>query len=270
MDIFDYSDYKLLVTDCLKYRRQMGKEWKWASLAHAAKLHTTTVSQVFNGERELSLEQAFDTGKFLELSELELDYFIALVQEQKVTNVRLKKYLRRKTNEIRKEGDKYSKSFPVENELRESMRSEFYSTWMYSGVRLATSLPNCNSVEEIATYLDLPKSMVEKIVEFLVRSGLVESRGEGLTYGPQNTHVPYDSHHAIRHHQNWRVLALEKLPRIDEDEVSFTCPMSISEKDFSVVTKKVNKFLADIAKVYSPSNPEILASINLDWLKVKK
>lgn len=77
--IFSFDDYKDFVRNRIKTMPRQG-HGEMSRIAKALRMHPTRVSHIFNGEMNLTGEQACDLAKHLGLSDLEADYFLALVQ----------------------------------------------------------------------------------------------------------------------------------------------------------------------------------------------
>ncbi|MGH1468660.1 MAG: helix-turn-helix domain-containing protein, partial [Bdellovibrionales bacterium] len=67
MKIYDYLDYKAFIK---AYVKELPKEGRgeYGRLAKASQISSTLVSQVFNGDRDLTLEQSFLVSEYLNLS----------------------------------------------------------------------------------------------------------------------------------------------------------------------------------------------------------
>ena len=100
MTIFEYDDYKKFVDHRIKDFPSGGRG-VFKSMAEAMKVPRSTLSQVFNGDRDLTFEQAIDLTSFLELSPLETDFFMALVERSRAGNMRLKAFAERKIEGLR-------------------------------------------------------------------------------------------------------------------------------------------------------------------------
>jgi transcriptional regulator with XRE-family HTH domain len=91
MTIFEFDDYKKFVDSRIKDYPSGGRG-VFKLMAEAMKVPRSTLSQVFNGERDLTFEQAIDLAGFLELSSLETDFFMALVERSRAGNPRLRSF----------------------------------------------------------------------------------------------------------------------------------------------------------------------------------
>lgn len=207
---------------------------------------------------------------FLGLSTLEKDYFLELLRRERAGTVKLKKYHQEKIKELRKIALKLSERIDTERKLTEQEASIFYSSWMYSAVRLCCSIGEGQTLDEISEKLQLARSQVLTAIEFLREAGFVKQNGARFEIGSQYTHLGKGSPYLNRHHTNWRVKALQKIDHITDEELMYTAPFSISEKDFGVLREQMVGVIQEFLKTVKASQGETVACLNLDLLKLTK
>ena len=264
MDLFEYIDYKKFVHDRIDLMPRKGRG-EFKRIAAALRMHSTRVSQIFNSGIDLTLEQAADFCHFWGLSQLESEYFLLLVQKARAGSAHLSKILEAQADGLRAKARHLEARIKTEVMLSESDRSKFYSSWIYSGVRLATSIPHMNSVDALAEYFDLPRAFVIQIIDFLLEAELCERSGHSIQMKAKSTHLETNSPLVHRHHVNWRIKALSGLENRRDDEISFTCPASIAKSDQTeirdLLMKSMDRFLRS-ARASDP--PDTLICLNLD------
>jgi len=263
-NIFEYELYKNYVNERIKSMPHGGRG-QFRLMAKKLNMHTTLISQIFNGDRHLNQEQACDLCQYWGLTSLETEFFFLLLQYNKASTINLQKILKDQLNSLRKRAEKLVNRLPQNKQLSETTQAIFYSNWFYSGIRLLSSIPGHRNVDTISDYFNLPKSLVGQTIEFLLANGLcVEKNGE-IIIGPNRIHIPADSPFVTRHHQNWRVKGLEKIQKISEHELMFTAPMSLSTKDSVKVKKILLQMIDEISNLVKETNPEKVACLNIDW-----
>lgn len=129
-------------------------------------------------------------------------------------------------------------------------------------------MPELNNIDSIAKRLNLPLSTVRQVLNFLVQYNLVSEKNGMLRMGEQSTHLGANSSLASRHRANWRIKGVGKMDQMKSDELFFTSPVSIAEKDISVVREILVQSLDQVFKVVGPSKEEELACINIDWFRL--
>ena len=226
------------------------------------------LSQIFRGPRDLTLEHACLLGEFLGLGELESRYFVALVQLARAGTRKYKDMILTQLDELNLKFEKLDNRLPKDVELNEDQRGIFYSEWYFTAIQLLTSMPQYQSLERLSERLLVPKSRVARALEFLVSCGLcVETEGKYLV-GPRRTHLKDDSPFISQHHRNWRLKAMEQLPRTKHDELSFSGPLSIAVKDKPIIREKIVRLIEEVSKTVEVSKEDTLCCLTIDWFEL--
>ena len=265
MTIFEHKNYKIFIRNWLKNQPKAGrgsfKEW-----AQKLRVSTTLMSQIFNGEKELSPEHASELCDLLHFTESESDYFLLLVDYSRAGTPGLKKKILRKIEAEQKKSQNISQRLKVD-ELSDYTKAIFYSHWMYSGVRNLTAIPKFQTVEALAEHLKAPRVQVQKIIEFLLENGLCVTEGGRLRVGPKRTHVGAQSPLVAKHHQNWRLESFQKMPLQNEEDLFFTFPVSLSAADAKRIRLYLPQVIEEIHKIVGPSESEVVRCLNIDFFE---
>lgn len=268
MLIFDFDDYRKYLNSFVKAQPKNGHGYK-LKIAETLRVHPTLVTQVFKGQKSFTQEQAYALSQFIGLNDLEKDYFLTLIEWDKAGTSTLKKFIESKLIKLKKESEKVKNRVPVYSSLTESDQAIFYSNWYYSALRLSCGIGENVTQETLAQDFNLPSSLVDDIIKFLLsRKLVIETKNKTLDRGPQNTFLPADSPLISRHHMNWRMKAIERHPSLRTDELAFSAPLTLAEKDFPEVKKMCLDFIQKVSKKVSESPAEKLACLNMDWFKV--
>ncbi len=172
MDLYSFSNYKEFTLKWIKSQPKKGYG-QLRKLAQHLDINAVIVTQVFNGPRNLSVEQAFDATSFFGLNELESDYYLLLVQHERAGNYRLQDNFAKKIKELKTKATKIKSRLPKnKQELSFETKALFYSDWFYSGIRLITAIDGFNSPEAIANYFYLPVRKVREVLDFLTENNL--------------------------------------------------------------------------------------------------
>ncbi len=124
----------------------------------------------------------------------------------------------------------------------------FYSSWIYSYLRLLTSIEHFQTFEALVEEIALPSKTVRKALDFLVSRGLCKEEKERLVYASKPTYVDANSPLVVRHHMNWREQAQKNLKVCSSEDLVFTYPTTISEKDFQIIREKLVQFIEEFKK----------------------
>jgi len=267
MNIYEYRDYKAFFTDRLHSmpKKGRGEYRKWA--LHLG-VSTTLISQIFKGDKHLNLEMASDLADLIGLTAQETDYFFLLVELARAGSERLKQKIERRVKESQDRAQKLSERLPQDVQLTEEQKLIFYSSWLYTGSWVSSARPDVQSAEDLARVLNQPRASVQKVLQFLLESGLCVVKGGNLDVGPMRTHIASDSPLVSKHHQNWRLRAMEKMATHEEArDLFYSAPMALNEEVAARVRAELPAFIEKINKWVVPAPSEIVRCLNIDWFE---
>lgn len=265
--IFEFKNYRKYLEWAFEQRASNGfGEAK--KLAEYLRIHPTFVSQVLKGAKSLSAEQSLGVTKYLNLNNLETDYFLLLVQIDRAGTSDLKKHLQAKLIEIESKANQLVNRVKHDARLTSEQQATFYSDWLYSACRLSTLLPNMQTLDQLSAYLRVSKVRLKDVTDFLVDAGMLKLEGGRFEIGPLATHLDGRSPWIKSHHTNWRQKALERLSFPDEASLHYSAPMTLSLEDMKKVKEILIKSINDVDEVLEPSPSETLVCLNIDWFKI--
>lgn len=121
-------------------------------MAEHLAVSTTMISQVFNGDKNVSLEMAAELSAFFGFNAKEERYFFLLVELERAGSSRLKEKLKAQLTELRAEAQKIIERVARDKELTAEDKATYYSSWLYTGLRnlLATLWPRLLSKFQVA------------------------------------------------------------------------------------------------------------------------
>ena len=125
-----------------------------------------------------------------------------------------------------------------------------------------------NSREQIQTTTGLPNALIQDVLNFLVEKGLCRYNGKEYLLGPALTHLEASSRFISRNHVNWRLRVIENHPRLDDDDLIFTAPLTISRKDSLKVREQLVRFVKELGDLVTNSPGEKLQCLNIDWVEI--
>jgi uncharacterized protein (TIGR02147 family) len=266
MHISDYLDFR----DYLKARVKAmprGGRGEFRKLAQAIGIHTTTLSQIIQGSKPISLEHAAGVCEYFGLSSFDTRYFLLLVQYDRAGSEKLRKLLREQLDELKKQSQELARRLPTESQLTFEQNAVFYSNWFYSAIRILSSIEGYQTPEAIAERLKLPRQAVNQALEFLLSTGLCSQEHGRLAPGAKYTHIAANSPLVSRHHGNWRTKAMERHPSLGPQEIAYTAPMSISKKDAQELRKRIVAFIEEFQKTRAASDPEVAFCLAIDFFE---
>jgi uncharacterized protein (TIGR02147 family) len=267
VSVFNFKDFRIFIRAQWKVLPKAGYGQS-RKLAEHLGVHTTLVSQIMQGDKAFTLEQAAGTCEYLSLNDLETDYFLLLVQLDRAGAPLLRKALTRQLETLRTQGRELSTRLVAKGKLSEEHRAIFYSDWIYSAVRQLTAIEGFETAEKIAAHLNISKKRIKEAIEFLLSVGLCKEDHGRLHIGPASTHVESSSAWVRLHHLNWRNKAIEVLNQDRLAQLHYTAPMTLSRADAEQIREMIAKFLESIDRVIEPSPSESLHCLNIDWFEV--
>ena len=265
MHIFDFTDFRAYLQQRTKSLPRAGRG-EYQKIAKALRMHTTHLSQIVNGTKCFSPEQAFDLCEYLSFNELEANYFLTLIELERAGTQNLKKHVEKKLAALKKESEQLAKRINKEAELSDEARAIFYSEWLYSGVRVATSIPRLQQPETLADYFQVTPEKFAAIINFLKHYRLILDGEDGkLVMGPQRTHLSAESPFAAVHHKNWRLKAIQNYEKMKATDLSFTSPLSIGVDDAAKVRELLIQLIKQVSETVKGTDPQTVYGLNIDW-----
>ncbi len=266
--IFEFNDYKEFANEWLELQPKGGRGLL-SQIARELSIHTTLLSHTLRGDKNLTSEQAILLAEFIGLQQLETDFFLLLVQRDRAGNLKLKQKYENDIRKIKSDSQEVSKRVVSNVELTDVQQAQFYSSWLYPAIRQLSSLPNYQNAIELLQAFNVKKDEFHRVLKFLIESDLCIEKNGKIKIGPSNTHINSKSPFVFQHHKNWRIKAFEKHNNLLPEELMYTAPFTISNKDFETFREEVVKLIQKLIKTAEKTTGERLACLNIDLFFVK-
>jgi uncharacterized protein (TIGR02147 family) len=265
MRLLDSTDYKQFVRSRLEQMARKGRGQVRRMAEHLG-VPSSAVSQIFRGPRDLTPDQAQKLGEFFGFSREEREYFHCLVQYQRAGSPELRDFMRAWLERIRATSGRAPAGPP--GELTPAQERLFFSEWYYIAVWLLLSTPGHHTVPSIAERFELPKKLVTEVMAFLTTSGLcAESRG-AYRVGPRSVRLGPDALLRSRHYVNWRIRAIDRIPRKRGGDFFYSLSVSLSRSDVLVLRKRIEELIMALNERVATTRPRELFCLNLDWFQL--
>jgi uncharacterized protein (TIGR02147 family) len=264
MKVFEYKDYKKFLNEWIKDQPKGGRG-QIRQMADHLKVSTTLLSQVLNGEKHFSLETAAELTDYLGFNDKECEYFLLLIEHQRAGAFKLRQILGKKLDREQQIGSQLQNRLKKDRHQTDEEKMQFYSSWIYSGVRLLSAIPEMNNAKIISERLNIPLSLVNSVVQFLLENNLCVMKDNELTYGAYRTHIGKDSPFVVKHHQNWRLKGFQSMELRRDEDLFFTQPMALSHEAAEKIRLMVPGIIEEIHGISGPSESETVRCINIDW-----
>src|SRR5437868_2029983 len=112
VNIYNFNDYKSYVRALIQTMPKRG-HGQYQKIAKELRIHTSFLSQIFNGSKNLNPEQAYDVAEYFGLSESETDFFLLLVALERAGTEKYKNIIRKKIKKSQHESLQLSKQLDV-------------------------------------------------------------------------------------------------------------------------------------------------------------
>ena len=264
-NVFKYLDYKEFLKQEISDRAE--KRGFITRLAEAAGCQRAYLSQVIHSHVQLTPEHACNISLFLEMNDLESDYFLLLVDHGRAGTPLLRQRLSLRMEAIRQKSENLAERFQSASLISPEEQNRYYSAWLWSAIHMLVSAPAFQTVEVIMLRLGVPRSQVLEILSGLESMGLVEHQKGRWTFRGGNLHVPRGSPLNSMNHLNWRMRAIQDAQTPDSDGVHYTAAFTMSVKDAETLKAKILAFFDDHRKAVGESGSEELYCFNCDFFK---
>jgi uncharacterized protein (TIGR02147 family) len=266
MSIYEFTDYRDYLTNYLEQQPHHG-HGVLSLWAKKLGVSTTLISQILKGKKTLSLELADGLAKHLELGLKETDYFFLLVELSRAGTASLKQHFQKKVTEVQVASRQLKNRIQDVQELSSEIKARYYSSWIYPGVRNLAVCDGIESIEQLAKRLGLSRERLAEVVDFLVRSALLAPQKKGWATGVANTYLPPDSPLIAKHHQNWRLRAMQRMETAVAEDLFYTSPMSLSEEAAMELRKYLVEAIDHLRGKAGPSPSQTIRCLNIDWFE---
>ncbi len=237
-------------------------------LAEAMACQPGYLTRILQGRSGLSLEQAENACQFFNLDEDEQRFFFTLVEKDRASTVRLKKFFTNEERLLREKRNNLKNRYDVEHTISEEAVMAYFNDWKKIAVHSAVVLPGNQTPETIASRLEIPVAKVAECLKFLSLNGFIRTEKGKYVDSLARIHLGSDSVMIEKHHTNWRLQALRAIDRNLNQNLHYSSLVTISHKDLELVKSLLIQTLDRVKAVIRDSKDETLAVLNLDFFEM--
>ncbi len=204
--LYDYDDYKLFLVDWLEYY-----DLKKTDLAQSLGVQSSFLSQVLNGVKNITLEQAH---KFCDSNNFDFDksdYFLLLIQLRKHDSPEIINHFKKQLEQKRSKYKDYEKKLDPKTYNDENFKT-YSSRWYYGAIHTLLTPENNVDVQSLCTKLKISKRLVQTALEDLLNFGYIEeNNGKFFASKDKEFIVLKPGADLTDYHTTWRVKVLKEL-----------------------------------------------------------
>jgi len=266
MDVYTYVDYKAFLRGYIAHHKQKGLI---SQIASACGCDRTYLSQVLNAKADLTPDHMIQFCEVLGFDETQSRYLLYLLLRDRSSSLAARRKWQHKVEALKREALALTnKIFARENpgEIREELRTLYYSNWLYTAVHTLTSIAEFQTVDALAQKLHVPGTIVTRILRDLVEMNVVKREKERFVHAGGNVYISRQSPQSYAHHMNWRLRAIER-SAVKED-IHYTNIFSVSANDVDKVRAQIVKLIEDQRRQVQASGAESACVFTCDFFLI--
>jgi uncharacterized protein (TIGR02147 family) len=269
MKVFEFEDYKTWLISVLKQKNRV-KSGQQSALAEALGCKPSYISKVLSDKNHLSLEQAAGVADFFALSPAEKSYLIAAIGENRATTETLKIFWKQKKQDAYNQHMDIRSRLHLEQHLGEHQMLIYYSSWHYSAIHVAVSIPELQTIDSLSAYFQIPKAQVRDCLKFLCDVGLAKREDNLYKVNRTSLHLDKNSPLLQNHHLNWKHKTIEAMQAKKKMDLNFLSIMSLSKKDYNTIRDILLNTIQKTNETVEPSKDEIVACFAIDFFELDR
>ena len=267
--IFEFKSYKDFLKD-FEYSRKNFERGFRSKLAQFIGCQSGYISHVLNGNAHLSLEQAYKAAEFLSLNERERKYLLLMIEAARAGTKELREHFEEELISLREEYLNIKERVGPARVLTEKEQSTYYSSWHYLAVHVISSIKDFKDAKSISAALQIPESVANQILLFLLQTGIVKEEKGLLKPGLTDVHLNRESPLIRQHHTNWRVAAIQSLMNNSKTDIHYSTVSTLSKEDAEKLRAEMINLIQKYVEVIKPSKDEVIFGFNLDFYNLLK
>lgn len=264
MDTFKYNSYRELIE---AWMCEDGENGSRVRLAKAAQCSPSWMTRVLNGSVHLTPDQALGISQVMSLNDIEIDYFLRLVDLERASTFQLKRRLQKRIDDLRREGRQLASSIKMESLVPDKNSIKYYSTWLFSAVHVACMV-GIQTTGDIARQFSIAESLVNEILLDLKEWELVEKDGKKWKATSKNFHLRADHPVSRVAHMVWRNRTIQHLFEGYQDGLHYSAIHCLSMNDMEKIRSELKNNILNCRNIIERSPSEKLAVLCVDWYQL--
>lgn len=266
-DVFAFDDYRSFLHACLKGTG--ADRGLVAKCAASMQIHSSLLSRVLAGERDLSAEQIALAAEFLRLDSLATRYLVALLSRERAGTDKLRELYSAELQRLRAEKHKYFNLIRDQSSVSEEDLAVYLASPDMQLVLSSAALKDCDREEKICQRLGMSRERVDRALDFLLARGwMVREAGGRLRKTPLKMVFRQNPLLGKLFTRHWRLHVLNRQAEVHpEQECSLTTLVCLKREDAEKVVKELKAVAAAAYERNVLSDADDVYTFTLDFLK---
>ncbi|MBO9666461.1 MAG: TIGR02147 family protein [Bdellovibrio sp.] len=241
-----------------------------AEMAKAMQCQAAYLSQVLNGNAELTEDHAFRLVNHLQFSAVEKEYFMLLVRVSRASSHELKSYLKEQAKTIAKAIGNVDDRIAAKKLNEEDAFTKYYfGSWIPSTIHVALASKHYRTSAALAKRLGLSEKKVLECLQALEKNNLAVRNGRNeWTYQGANFHLPKTSPLGVNHQIHNRLQAIKALQASNEQDLHVSAVFTVAEEDYKNLRKMFLDAIEKAHKKIAAGESDELYGMCLDLYQV--
>jgi uncharacterized protein (TIGR02147 family) len=265
--LFNASEYRAAVLSAVE-RVRFHKPLTFAELAKRTAIQPTYLSNVLKGRAHFSSDQLYSIGKFLELSEPELEFVLLLLEWERCSVKERKRELGKRLEAIRQEHLSTASHVTAKKVIPQDLASsEYYLDPLVKVVHVFLTIDRYGKDPKlIAEALRISPEYLGRILETLVRLGYTEAKpAGGYAIRVKHRHLPDESPLCLPHQALMRSRSLEQFQRLSRGKrYGFSATFSATPDTRAKIQAEFLEFVKKAEALVGASKETHVFQMNFD------
>lgn len=264
--VYEFDDYVAFLEAALSHGpKSRGRR---SALARHLGCQNSFVSLVLTKRAHFSLEHAIKASQFLQLSADEQHFFLLLIERTRAGCKDLENYFDKLIADCRIKQRTVKDRIRVKEALGEFDQATYYSMWWYAAIHILVGFPHISTRHDLSKHLNLPLTVIDTALAFLLSRQLVHQKGGSLEIGKRRIHVDSQSPFAPRHHINWRLKTIEVIDRLNPQDLHYSALIGISRDDAERLREMLLEIIQKSENVVRDSKEEAPFVFAVDFFEL--
>ena len=263
-NVFEFTDYKSFLREIIN--DENAPRGFQSTLAKAANCQSSYLSQVVSGKPQISEDIGLRIGRFLNMTPLQLEYFLNLIRLGRSNDEEFRSFIMMKILQDQRQqlniAQNIDSSFPITNT---DFAGHYTSDLLVSIIHMISFSEKYKTLPQICQRLGISEARALEVIQVLEALKTIEFSNGVLKPSVTSTHVPANSEHNRTYQIQRRLLAINSIQKCDfKKNLHYSGIFTLSEEDFESLKIKIVDFISQAHKKIETSPAIELYGMCLD------